>query len=104
MARDLFSVKTFVFFSSFVVPPLIKTEGLGFFIIGVPELTAHGYRYIAAERTWTYSKHILRDRYPASLLARRLDLQKTQLPLLLRVGPCLQSCCLGNALSKSVAI
>jgi hypothetical protein len=32
----LFSVKTF--FSSFVVPPLIKSEGLGFFIIGVPLL------------------------------------------------------------------
>jgi hypothetical protein len=50
--------------------------------------------YTAAERTWTYNKHISRDRYPASLLARRSDLQKTQLPLLLLVGPCLQSCCL----------
>jgi hypothetical protein len=60
------------------------------------ELTAHGSCYIAAERTWTYSKHISRDRYPASLLARRSDLQKTQLPLLLRVGPCLQSCCLAT--------
>jgi hypothetical protein len=50
--------------------------------------------YIAAERTCTYSKHIWRDHYPASLLARRSDLQKTQLPLLLRVGLCLQSCCL----------
>jgi hypothetical protein len=35
-----------------------------------------------------------RDHYPASLLARRSDLQKTQVSLLLRVGPCLQSCCL----------
>jgi hypothetical protein len=34
MAIYLFSVKTFVFLSSFV-PPLIKREGLGFFIIGV---------------------------------------------------------------------
>jgi hypothetical protein len=32
--------------------------------------------YIAAERTWNYSEHISRDRYPASLLARRSDLQK----------------------------
>jgi hypothetical protein len=31
------------------------------------ELTANGFRYIAAERTWTYSKHISRDRYPSSL-------------------------------------
>jgi hypothetical protein len=58
------------------------------------ELTAHGSHYIAAERTWTYSKHISHDRYPASLLARRSDLQKTQLPILLRIGPRLQSCCL----------
>jgi hypothetical protein len=55
------------------------------------ELIAHGSSYIAAERTRTYSKHISRDYYPASLLARRSDLQKTQL-LLLHVGPCLQSC------------
>jgi hypothetical protein len=41
------------------------------------ELTAHGSRYVAAERTWTCSKHTLRDRYPASLLARRSDLEKT---------------------------
>jgi hypothetical protein len=34
MAIYLFSVKTFFF----VVPPLIKREGLGFFIIGVPLL------------------------------------------------------------------
>jgi hypothetical protein len=38
MAIYLFSVKTFVFFSSFVVPPLIKREGLDCFIIGVPLL------------------------------------------------------------------
>jgi hypothetical protein len=50
--------------------------------------------YIAEERTLTYSKHISRDRYPANLLVSRSDLQKTQLPLLLHVGPCLQSCCL----------
>jgi hypothetical protein len=37
MAIYLFSVKTFVF-SSFVVPPLIKREGLDFFVIGVPLL------------------------------------------------------------------
>jgi hypothetical protein len=60
------------------------------------------FTYIAEERTWTYSKRIWRDLYPASLLARRWDLQKThvtwslstvvtsprirktQLPLLLR--------------------
>jgi hypothetical protein len=41
------------------------------------ELTAHGSRYIAAERTWTCSKHISRDRYSASLLGRRSDLQKS---------------------------
>jgi hypothetical protein len=58
------------------------------------ELTAHSSRYITGERTWTYSysKHISRDRYPASLLARRSDLQKTQIPLLLRVAPWLQCC------------
>jgi hypothetical protein len=50
--------------------------------------------YIAAEWAWTYSKHISRDRYAARLLERRSDLQKSQLPLLLRVGLCLQSCCL----------
>jgi hypothetical protein len=27
--------------------------------------------YIDAERTWTWSKHISRDRYPASLLVRK---------------------------------
>jgi hypothetical protein len=36
------------------------------------------------------------DRYPASLLARRSDLQKTQLPLLFRVEPYLHSCCLAT--------
>jgi hypothetical protein len=41
------------------------------------EHTAYGSRCIAAERTWTYSKGISRDRYPANLLARRSDLQKT---------------------------
>jgi hypothetical protein len=54
--------------------------------------------YIAAERTCTYNKHI--DRYPASLLARQSDLQKSQLPLLLRVRPCLQSCCLATRWSN----
>jgi hypothetical protein len=44
------------------------------------------HTYVAAERTWSYSKHIARYRYPARLLARRPDLQKTQLPILLRVG------------------
>jgi hypothetical protein len=38
MAVYLFSVKTFVFFSSFVVPPLIKSEELDIFITGVPLL------------------------------------------------------------------
>jgi hypothetical protein len=66
------------------------------------ELTGHGSRYISAERTWTYSKHISRDRYPASILARRSDLQNTQLPLLLRVGPCLQSYCLATCWSNSL--
>jgi hypothetical protein len=60
------------------------------------------FTYIAEERTRTCNKHITRDRYPVSLLARRSDLQKThvtwslstvvtslrtrktQLPLLLR--------------------
>jgi hypothetical protein len=60
------------------------------------ELTGHGSRYIAAERTWTFGKHILRDRYPANLLARRSDLQKTQLPLLLHVELFLQSYCLAT--------
>jgi hypothetical protein len=77
--------------------------------------------YVDAERTWTYSKHISCDRYPASLLAHRSDLQKTrhmvfshccvtsrrtrktQLPLLLHVGPCLKLLP-GNALIKSVII
>jgi hypothetical protein len=84
------------------------------------ELTAHGSRYKAAERTWIYSKHLSRDRYPASFLARRSDIQKphvtwslctgvtsprtwkTQLPLLLRVGPCLQSCCLATHWSNPI--
>jgi hypothetical protein len=35
IAIYLFSVKTLVFFSFFFVPPLIKREGLDFFIIGV---------------------------------------------------------------------
>jgi hypothetical protein len=56
------------------------------------ELTVHDSCYTAAEWTWTYSKHISCDRYPASLLACRLDLQKTQLLLLLHVGPSLESC------------
>jgi hypothetical protein len=41
-------------------------------------------------------KHMSHDRYQASLLVRWSDLQKTQLPLLLRVGLCLQSCCLAT--------
>jgi hypothetical protein len=51
---------------------------------------------IAAERTRAYSKHISRDRYPSSLLPRPSYLQKAQLPLLLRVGSCLQSYCLAT--------
>jgi hypothetical protein len=35
---DPWPVSRHLFFSSFVVPPLIKREGLGFFIIGVPLL------------------------------------------------------------------
>jgi hypothetical protein len=58
--------------------------------------------YIAAERTWTYSKYISCDRYPARLLVRLSGLQKRQLRLLLRVVPCLQSCCLANRLSNSL--
>jgi hypothetical protein len=34
------------------------------------------FAYIAEERIWTLSKHISRDRYPASLLARQSDIQK----------------------------
>jgi hypothetical protein len=56
--------------------------------------------YIAAERIWTYSKHISRDRYPASLLACRSDLQKTQIPLFLHFRECLQSCCLATRWSN----
>jgi hypothetical protein len=41
-----------------------------------------------------HRKHVSRDHYPASLVARWWDLQKTQLPLLLCVGRCLKSCCL----------
>jgi hypothetical protein len=37
------------------------------------ELIAHGSRYVAAERTWTYSKHTPCDRYPVRLLACRSD-------------------------------
>jgi hypothetical protein len=40
------------------------------------QFTAHSSRYIAAERTWIYRKHISRVYYPASLLARRSYLQK----------------------------
>jgi hypothetical protein len=40
-------------------------------------VTCNCFIYIGEERTWTYSKHISRDRYPASLLARRSDIQKT---------------------------
>jgi hypothetical protein len=64
------------------------------------ERTARGSRYVAAERTCSYNKYISRDRYPASLLARRSDPQKTKLPILLRVGPCLQSCCLATRCSN----
>jgi hypothetical protein len=49
-----------------------------------------------------HRKHMSRDRYPASLLARRSDLQKTRLPLLLRVGPCLQRCCLATRCSNQI--
>jgi hypothetical protein len=53
--------------------------------------------YIAPEQTWTYSEHISCDHYPpANLLARRSNLQKTQLPLLLHVELYLQSCCLAT--------
>jgi hypothetical protein len=58
--------------------------------------------YIATEQPWTYSKNISCDRYPDSLLARWLDLQKTQLPLLLRVELCLQSCCLATLWSNTL--
>jgi hypothetical protein len=60
--------------------------------------------YIVAEWTWTYSKHISRDSYPASILVRRSDLHITQLPLLLRVGPCLQSCCLATRWSNPLQL
>jgi hypothetical protein len=82
---------------------LHRTDFLYSSVLLVPvrsELTAHGSRYIAAKRTQTYSKHISRDRYPPSLLARRSDLQRTQLHLLLRIGPCLQSCCLATPRSN----
>jgi hypothetical protein len=81
-----------------------------------PELTAHGSRYIAAERKWTCSKHITwslsshstgasvgctentsHDHWP--LLWRHRGHGK-HLHLLLRVGPCLQSCCVATGWSN----
>jgi hypothetical protein len=57
MAIYLFSVNTFVFF---VVPPLIKREGLGFFIIGVPLL--HLIReFVAPNRPGPHRKHRFSD-------------------------------------------
>jgi hypothetical protein len=41
-------------------------------------VTCKSFTFISEERTWTYSKYISCDRYPASLLARRSDLQKTR--------------------------
>jgi hypothetical protein len=40
-------------------------------------VTCNSFTYIAEEQTWAYSKYISRDHYPASLLVRLLDLQKT---------------------------
>jgi hypothetical protein len=40
-------------------------------------VTCSCFTYIAEERTWTYSKHISHDRYPASLQAHLSDLEKT---------------------------
>jgi hypothetical protein len=40
-------------------------------------VTCNCFTYRAEPRTGTYIKHITRDHSPASLLARRLDLQKT---------------------------
>jgi hypothetical protein len=40
-------------------------------------ITCNCFTYTAKERTWTYSKHISCDRYPARLLARRKNVQKT---------------------------
>jgi hypothetical protein len=39
-------------------------------------VTCNCFSYIAEGRTWAYSKHVSRDHYPGSLLARRSDLQK----------------------------
>jgi hypothetical protein len=63
MAVYLFSVKIFVFFS--FVPPLIKSEGLGFFIIGVPLL-----HFIPPEVTLKYGFWLLY--WPPFIPARRL--------------------------------
>jgi hypothetical protein len=59
--------------------------------------------YIAAERTWTYSKQISRDRYPASLLARRSDLEKTASSIV-ACSIVFTELLPGNALIKSVTI
>jgi hypothetical protein len=42
-------------------------------------VTCNCFTYVAERRTCTYSKYISRDRYPASLLVRRWDLQKTHI-------------------------
>jgi hypothetical protein len=78
-------------FSAMTDPQLPWTELSSAFTSLISTLT-----YIDTERTWTYSKHISHDRYPASLLACQSDLQKTQLPILLHVGLYLQSCCLAT--------
>jgi hypothetical protein len=44
-------------------------------------VTCNCFSYIDEEGTWTYSKHTSCDRCPASLLARRSDLQKTHVTL-----------------------
>jgi hypothetical protein len=101
--------------------PMVPTFSLSWFCMTsacclLLFVTCNYFTYIGEERTWTYSKHISRDRYPASLLARRSDLQikhitlslstvvtspwtlKTQLPLLCNLATdCLPRICLrGN--------
>jgi hypothetical protein len=66
-------------------------------------VTALSLTYITAERTWTYCKHISRDRYPGNLLARRSDLQKTTYSTV-ACWTVFTELLPGNALIKSVTI
>jgi hypothetical protein len=75
MAIYLFSVKPFVV-SSFVVPPLIKMEGLGFFIIGVPLL--HLFRvcpFICCPSNRVFASWI-EDTFPHGFISRCCGFQQ----------------------------